>query len=188
MPAKRATHSALSGAFMERIPDNVLLEPIEYIFADHCRQADLCEALKAFAERSITSTPDPSVAAAMLHSIDVDLGLHIADEELDLFPRLRTRATPDDHFAELLRLLDQEHERDRLLADAVREGLVQIANHEPLADPERFRRAAASLVSAHISHLNWENAVVLPLARKRLTDDDLQAMTRTMSSRRAALV
>lgn len=185
MQAKRETQLPLTGVFVERIPDNVLLDPIDYIFADHCRQADLCEALKTLAAGYFANTPDLELARAVLHSLDIDLSLHIADEEMDLFPRLRARALPEDHFAELLRLLDQEHGRDRALVEEVRDDLSRIAKGDAPPDPDKFRRNAATFADMHLSHLNWENAVVLPLARKRLNGEDLTAMGRTMAARRS---
>lgn len=185
MQAKQDTQSMLLGAFKERIPDNVLLEPLEYIFADHCRQADLCEALKSFATNYSGAAPNQDMAAVILRCLDVDLSLHIADEELDLFPRLSNRALAEDNFAELLRMLDQEHERDGVLVDEVRAGFACIADGGTLDNPDQFRRAVMTLAATHLSHLNWENSVVLPLARKRLTAEDLDAMGRTMAARRS---
>lgn len=185
MQAKQEPAPEPSSPFMERIPDNVLLEPIDYIFADHCRQADMCEALRGFAAQHVNSVPDLNTAEKILQCLDVDLSLHIVDEEMDLFPRLRARALPEDHFPDLLRLLRKEHERDRALSDTVRNGLARIVQGEALKNPEQFRRAAMTLAASHVSHLNWENAVILPLARKRLTPDDLKAMGRTMASRRS---
>jgi len=185
MPTKREPQSDCSGAFAERIPDNVLLEPLDYIFAEHCRQADMCEVLKTFAAGYFASAPDLNTVANILECLDIDLSLHIADEEMDLFPRLSARALPEDHFPELLRLLDKEHQRDHDLANEVCDGLKRIAQDGALDNPEQFRRAAATLAAIHLSHLNWENAVILPLARKRLTGEDLKAMGRTMAARRS---
>lgn len=185
MQGSKQPLSALSGAFVERIPDNLLLDPIAYIFADHCRQADLCEILTTFAEQYVAAKPDLQVAASIVKSLGVDLDMHIADEEIDFFPRLKVRTLPDDHFAELLRILDKEHDRDRVLADKVCAGMQRLINGEAPADPDKFRRAITTLAATHLSHLNWENAAILPLARKRLTDEDLEAIGRVMASRRS---
>ncbi|HEY9163335.1 MAG TPA: hemerythrin domain-containing protein [Magnetovibrio sp.] len=185
MQAKQNPTPEPPDAFLERIPDNVLLEPIEYLFADHCRQADMCEVLKSFVVRHASTNPDVATAAKILHCLDVDMSMHIVDEEMDLFPRLRNRARPEDHFPELLRLLSKEHERDRVLSETVRAGLANIVQGKPLPNAEQFCRTATTLATGHLSHLNWENAVILPLARKRLTAEDLKAMGRTMASRRS---
>jgi hemerythrin-like domain-containing protein len=185
MQSGKAARSGLLSVFTERIPDNVLLEPIEYLFADHCRQADMCHALKKFVDHLSETAPDQELAAAMLSCLENDLSLHIADEEVDLFPRLRVRAKPEDHITDLLRLIDREHSRDRTLAEDVRTGLKNIVNKGVVKSPNQFCRAASALVASHVSHLEWENAVLLPLARKCLTSEDLDAMGRSMAARRS---
>lgn len=185
MPSERSSRADEGDALAERIPDNVLLEPIEYLFADHCRQATLCEALNQFVAHFFDAPPNPDQAAAILCGFETDVSLHIADEEVDLFPRLRARAKAEDHLPELLRLLNKEHERDRALADEVCSSLGRIVQGQSLEDPDRFFRSASALTASHISHLEWENAVVLPLARSRLTNEDLNTMGKTMASRRS---
>lgn len=193
MQAVKKPHSMSTGAYMEPIPNNLLLEPIEYIFADHYRQADMCAALEELADRvgsmppdQQTAPPDQQTAQAILISLDRELSLHIADEEVDLFPRLSARALPEDHFPELEHLSKKEHERDSALVDEVRVGLGRLAQGKPLKKPESFRRAASSLAKTRLSHLDWENTVLLPLARRRLTDEDLKDMSRTMTARQSA--
>jgi len=172
------------GVRLERIPDNVLCEPIEYIFADHCRQRDMCEALQALASLCANEEIEAEPAQVLLDWLTVDLPLHIADEEHDLFPRLGAKALPEDKFPDILRLLGTEHERDRDLTAAVIKGLGELAVGSPLKDSEGFRIATEVFAASHLSHLNWENAVVLTLARQRLGQDDQNAMAHNMAARR----
>jgi len=169
---------------LERLPDNLLLEPIEYIFADHCRQRDMCAVLKAFAKGGGADGDDAEAAQAILYCLKHDLALHIADEEQDLFPRIRARAKPEDKFDDTLHLMSAEHVRDRELADGVISGLTQLAQGEPIKNLHSFRAAAELLSEVHLSHLNWENNVVLELARLRLNADDQRAMAKSMAARR----
>jgi len=175
----------LFGVQMERIPDNLLLEPIEYIFADHCRQRDMCGALKTLAKHSGSPETITEAAETILKCLQHDLALHIEDEEQDLFPRLSKRAKPEDKFDDTLHLLGREHLRDRELADEVIRGLKRLAVGEPLEDPQAFRTASEMLSEIHLSHLNWENTVVLELARLRLNPDDQREMAKSMAARRA---
>jgi len=176
--------SDLFGVQIERIPDNLLLEPIEYIFADHCRQRDMCSALKTLAKLSVSSDIAVEAAETILECLQRDLARHIEDEEQDLFPLLSKRAKAEDRFDDTLRLLGSEHTRDRELANQVIIGLKQLAQGEPLQDPHGFRSAAEMLSEIHLSHLNWENTVVLELARLRLSPDDQRAMAKNMAARR----
>lgn len=184
MAAKREGNPDPDDLRLEHIPDNVLLDPVDYLFADHCRQADMCEVLKGIAQRDSSPPLDPASAAAILQCLEVDLARHIEDEEHDLFPRLKGRAEPGDRFADILNLMDREHNRDRVLVGEVREGLGRLIEGKALKDPQSFIRAAEMLAEIHLSHLNWENAVVLPLARKRLTSEDLETIGRAMAARR----
>jgi hemerythrin-like domain-containing protein len=185
MPSERPLHSGCNDELTERIPDNILLEPVDYLFADHCRQVILCDELHHFIENFFNAPPNPDRAAAILSCLEVDVNLHVADEELDLFPRLRIRARAEDRFSELLRLLDKEHGRNRTLVEEVCADLTHLAQGQSLEDPDRFCRSASALAASHISHLEWENAVLLPLARLRLTSEDLSAMSKTMAARRS---
>lgn len=169
---------------LERIPDNVLLDPLDYLFADHCRQAKMCELLRDIVRLTLSSVPSPHAADAVLQCLEHDVDLHIADEEEDLFPRLKARVDPTDRFSDVLVLMDREHHRDRDLAANVKAGLRALVEKRPLDDPEGFRRAADLFAEIHLSHLSWENVSVLPLARKRLTHDDLKDLGRAMAQRR----
>ena len=185
MPSERPLRSGCSDELAERIPDNILLEPIDYLFADHCRQAVLCDAIHHFVAHFFDDPLNPDRAATILSCLEIDVNLHIADEELDLFPRLRLRVKAADRFPELLRLLDKEHDRNRTLVEQVCADLKRLAQGQSLEDPDRFCRSASALAASHLSHLEWENAVLLPLARLRLTHEDLNAMGKTMAARRS---
>lgn len=185
MPPKAdQTTLKMFGILVEHIPNNLLLEPLEFIFADHGRQKDLCRALKILATQSQTSEVATETATTILKCLRHDLTLHIADEEHDLFPRLRARAKPNDKIDDTLRLLDSEHLRDRELVEIVAADLQKIADALPISDIQAFRSAAEMLSEIHLSHVNWENTVVLELARLRLSDDDQREMAKSMAARR----
>jgi len=178
----------LFGVQMERIPDNLLLEPIEYIFADHCRQRDMCTALKALCQQKNLGDIETEWVRVMLDCLEVDLPLHVADEEKDLFPRLRQKAKPEDKFEDTLYLLSSEHERDRVLVQDVLEGIRSLANGMPIDNTNEFRTSAQVFSQIHLSHLNWENTVILELARLRLDAQDQRAMAVNMAARRGIVL
>lgn len=184
MPDKKTKRPATICAYTERIPDNLLLEPIEYIFGDHFRQVDMCLALEGLAKMALSSPPDPETAQTIHYSLGSDLKAHLADEEVDLLPALSARAQPEDNFPKLLSLLHKEHVRDYALADEVLRELDGIIQGGALKNPEHFQRAASNLADFHLNHMHWENAVVIPLARRLLTSEDLEAMGRNMAKRR----
>lgn len=182
------THKGSTGgpeeAWLERIPDNLFLEPIDYLFADHCRQAELCQMLKTFVMSNHPMMLTPEFAEVVLRFLNEELVLHIQDEEEDLLPRLQVRAEPADHFDDVLNLLGREHKRDSLLAAEVRDGMTLLASGAMPEDPDGFRNSVVMMTEMHMSHLNWENATLLPLARKWLKASDLEAIGRNMAERR----
>jgi hemerythrin-like domain-containing protein len=168
---------------IEEIPENLLRVPIDYIYADHYRQRTMWAMLDELAV-------DPSgevasqLSAALLTYLERDLPLHIADEEEDLFPRLKARVLPEDGVANVLALLSEEHVDNGRLAPPLVAALSTLAAGEPLADEKAFARDAALFAGAQRRHQAWENRIVMPVARKRLTRADLAEIGRNMAARR----
>lgn len=165
------------------IPENLLRAPIDYLYADHFRQLSVCGLLEDIALDPAASSA-PARAAAVLAYLERDLPRHMADEEEDLFPLLSARCEPGDRIERIRHLLSEEHRREDNLSEAVIEGLRSIAAGRPPGRSGLFQRAAAAMAEGQRRHLAWENEFVLPLARERLADDDLEAMGRRMAERR----
>jgi iron-sulfur cluster repair protein YtfE (RIC family) len=167
-------------------PDSQLAEPLEYIFAEHFRQRVLCNVLDEIADQK---QPDRDLIASVLRFLRADLASHIFDEEQDLFPLLRKRAKPDDRIEDVLGRLCQEHSADKLDAELISDGLREalatgVRGGLPSSLTELLHRFAAN----ERNHLTLENAIVLPLARVRLTADDLHNMAKRMAARRGIIL
>jgi len=172
----------LSGPF-DPIPENLLRHPIDFICADHYRQRVLCDLLDSLVFESARDTALADMAA-VLGYLRTDMPLHVADEEEDLLPRLLVRAEPGDRIRRMLAVLAEEHETDRdLVARLV--GAIEpiVAGERPPDDPP-FVKAAAAFAATQRRHIGWEERVVFPLARMRLTRDDLEEIGRGMAARR----
>ena len=170
---------------IEAIPENLFREPIDYLFADHFRQRVVCKFLDEIAFDPIAAE-SARLGAIVLAYLEQELPHHIADEEQDLFPRLHSRCSPADKGERILDMLSAEHRRDSDLCAVVLEGLRAVAEgHEP-HNCAAFVRAAAAFAETQRRHLAWEDEVVLPLARERLTNEDLADMGRSMAERRGA--
>jgi hemerythrin-like domain-containing protein len=168
---------------LEQIPENLFREPVEFILADHYRQRQVCDLLEDIACHAAPES-ERAAAALVLDYLERELPLHVADEEKDLFPRLRQRALPEDSVPDLLRLLGGEHARDETLARGLLAALRRIADGQPLNDPGTFRRLAGTFGETHRRHIAWENAFLLPLARRRLRPADMVDLGRAMAARR----
>lgn len=151
--------------------------PLNALAADHQRQRGLAEGLKTLAQ---AADPDPALARDLLARIEQELPLHMLDEDADLFPLLRRRAKPEDDLDEILSRLEDEHEELHGMEEAVLDGLRAVIAGGPLPDPAALRDFA----EANNRHMTLENAVILPLARARLTQDDLTSLRLRMGARR----
>ena len=162
-------------------PLDLLDQPIDYLLADHFRQRSLCAALQTIAENKQASR---QIADAIVAFLMVDLDRHHLDEEDALFPALRRRLRPVDDLGVILARLIEDHRH----TEAMREGIVEALARDPAADPVAVGQAAAELMVAFSGserrHLAIENGIVMVIARKRLTADDLKAISRRMKMRR----
>lgn len=158
------------------------LYPLEFLFAEHDRQRVLCVALERLADDPEAADAREN-AAAILAYLENDLPEHLADEE-DLFPLLERRSQPDDQVEAVLDQLRHEHEADGDYAHRVMVPLKDLAAGHPLADTSAFVHDARTFSILQRRHLAWENGTLLPLARKRLSRQDLAGLGRKMAARR----
>lgn len=163
-------------------PASLLRTPLEYVFADHSRQRVLCGVLDEMADAGFADQP---MVRATLGFLKSDFGTHVIDEEEDLFPLLRRRAKPEDRIEDVLGELSQEHAADKTDADQIIEALEQVLEQEDDGKPsteivDLLHRFAES----ERRHLIVENAIVMPLAKARLSRDDLRNLGRRMAARR----
>jgi hemerythrin-like domain-containing protein len=111
--------------------------------------------------------------------------LHIADEEEDLFPLLRRRCPPEDEIDRVLVMLSGEHETDRDLAGLIKSGLeAALEDGKPISAYAGLHQTMTEFARNEGRHLALENSIVLPLARLRLTDHDLDLLSRHLIQRR----
>lgn len=156
--------------------------PIEAIYEEHFNQRQLCADMDVLAAMT---TPRQQLARRVLINLCRDLPAHFADEERGLFPRLRARALPEDNLEPTLALLARQHEVARQAFALLVPALACMANGA-LPAPED-RAALRRLANAERRHLIVENAILLPLARMRLTEGDKRALMAEMCASRKKL-
>lgn len=155
-------------ALPRRRPDEC---PIEALYEDHFHQRQLCADMELLAA---TTMPRPDLAKHVLIILCRELPTHFKQEELGLFPRLRARAQPDDNLPPTLARLAREHVVAEQAFSLLVPALACMADGA-LPAPED-REALRRLAAFERRHLIVENAIVLPLARLRLTDDDKRGL------------
>ena len=164
------------------MPAALLADPLDYIFADHFRQRVLCNLLEELAD---APSLDVGKAEDVLTYIRADMPVHIRDEEDDLFPLMRRRCAPEDEIDALLAKLGAEHAVDDRFARRIVDGLaILAATGTPVRSMPDLRHRMLAFARSQRRHLMVENAILLPIARARLTRRDLADLARRMAARR----
>ena len=166
---------------LEPLPARLLSRPLDFILADHHRHRVLCHLCERLADAEAF---DADLACEVADHIETELSDHIADEERDLFPLLKRRAKREDEIAPVLERLASDHAEDEKLAVRIVRGL-----RRRIADPEQpvsptLRRTLRSFAECERRHLALENAIVIPLAKVRLSAQDLSDLAGRMAARR----
>ena len=153
--------------------------PIEALYEEHFLQRQMAGDMEVLAETRIAR---PDLARRILNNLTGALPHHRVDEDESVFPRLRRRATPEDEIADLLDRLQGEHVTLRALAAELMPALACMAEGALPAPEDRV--ALQRFARTERRHLITENALVLPLARLRLTASDKAAALAEMRARR----
>ncbi len=159
------------------------LSPLDAILLEHDRQHAIADWLLELASKQ-QLLPVLEEAEALLAFLTFDLLFHHKDEEDDLFPMLRLRCKPEDELDGILAELDRDHAAESFLIRDIAVDLRVILDGRDLEGPARFLSGLCIFAEGQQRHLLWENKVVLPLAGKRLTPEDLEVLGRNMAARR----
>lgn len=158
--------------------------PLDMIDHAHSVQSQLCDALEQIAD-GLPDDVDRRLCAQAASTLQYDLPLHHQDEEMGLFPLLRARAAAADGIGKVLDRLASEHDTDADFAGEIAESLDLLGRGGKVANPEMVGYMLRGFFERYRRHVQWENTLVMPLARLRLTAEDLQALSRQMETNRA---
>lgn len=158
----------------------LLDRPLDFILANHDRIRTMCAMIAIVADDP--GTP-PEIIRQVAGFVRTDLPVLIGDESEDLLPLMQRRCEPEDEIDRLRARLDAEHDTamylmpDALAAlEALEDGLGPV----PEASVHLLRSFAAHLHR----HLIFENAILIPLARARLTPEDISSLRLRLMARR----
>lgn len=157
----------------------LLREPLAFIAENHLRLRMMCTEMDRLAD---ATTIAGATLAELKRFLEQELLLSLSDERDDLMPCLLARSEDEDEVPKLAERLQREHAGISEHLTKVRAGLEQLRGGEPLPPP--LADGLRALANATRRHLILENAVLLPLARARLTDADLKVMRAAMRKRR----
>ena len=161
-------------------PPSLLGRPLDFISEDHLRERQICAVIDAIALAAHLDRPS---ALTVLRFLNEELNVHLRDEAEDLFPLLAKRCTAEDSIENAIkRIRIDQNEALRLLPEvrAALSGCLDAGS-----DLSTEGRALLSRFAAHVRrHLVAENAILLPIARARLTRADLASLSAHMQARR----
>ncbi len=157
--------------------------PLDMVYQEHEQQELVFAKLEQIAD-DLPDEVDGNIVAEVSVYLKQNLAVHIRDEEDGLFPLLAKRVLPEDNFGEILAQLQREHMTDEGYARELSDALEVIVRGERPKDPNALGHMLRACFESHRRHLAWENAVVLPLAKKRLTPDDLDELAQVMKKNR----
>lgn len=146
--------------------------PLIRLAAEHALQLELCDALEFIADGLPNRIPTKlvrEVTAVLAHGMTA----HFRIEEQILFPLLRERAREDTSLMGALSQLETEHGRDADLCGELAEELRSLAAREEPRNVEMLAYMLRGYFEGQRRHIEWENTIVLPAARKLLTEADL---------------
>ncbi len=157
----------------------LLKDPLEFLSEDRARLRSVCTELDRL---TLTPKIEQPAILALSDYLTKELPLLLADESEDLVPLILTKAEPEDELPQLAARLRGEHEKIVYLLEDVTSGFAALTGETKM--PDVLREAMLDLANAARGHLILANAVLMPLARTRLTQSDLTALRLGMLKRR----
>jgi hemerythrin-like domain-containing protein len=119
----------------------------------------------------------------VLGFVNEELSAHLQDDAEDLFPLLSRRCTAEDGIGHAIARICTDLEEASRLLPGLRAALARCLDTGSQLSTED--RQVLTRFAGHVRrHLAAENAILMPIARARLTRRDLQMLSSHMRSRR----
>jgi hemerythrin-like domain-containing protein len=156
---------------------------LDFMATDHMRKRQVCAMIDKIAS---TAHPDQDDCGDVVSFLKNQLPQHMADEEIDLFPMMLKRCEPEDEIQKVIEELKSDHKRACSDTPAV----IALIEAKALATGGFSKDACVQMhrFAAHARrHLSLEIAIILPIARARLTKKDMEIMKHHMLERRGLI-
>lgn len=176
----QSSEPALRGRGGSPTSPSLLAKPLDFISDVHLRERQICAVID---ELAAAASLDRQSALSVLRFLNEELNVHLRDGAEDLFPLLARRCTQEDAIESAIsRIRADQIEVIRLLPEvrATLGGCLDTGS-----DLAAEGRATLIRFVGYVRrHLAAENAILLPIARARLTRTDLRTLSNHMRSRR----
>ena len=146
------------------------LSPLARLIGKRVNLFAFCAILRALP--AIDPMMARSMAPGLAAFLNRDFITLIAEEESGLLPLLNRRLLLGDSLDDVIRQLSDEHRQEREQAGLLAAQLLDFAAGTDADWPELCDNLA-QFAERQRRHLVWEDATILPLARERLSADDL---------------
>ncbi|MCU0829643.1 MAG: hemerythrin domain-containing protein [Tabrizicola sp.] len=158
----------------------LLGRPLDFIGEDHLRERQICAVIDAVAQ---AERLDRQATLTVLRFLNEELNVHLRDEAETLFPLLARRCKPEDCIENAISRIRVDQDAALRLLPEVRAILAGCLDAG--SDLSPGGRAILTRLAGHVRrHLVAENAILLPIARARLTRADLAMLAAQMRARR----
>ena len=147
--------------------------PLDLISHAHARQMQMCDAMERIAD-GLPDEVDRRLCAQVASILQFDLPLHHHDQ----------RALVEDAIDRILERLAWEHSSDNDFASEIAEALDALGQGSRAPNPEMLGYMLRGFFERYRRHVHWENTLVMPLARIRLTAEDLENLASMMDTNR----
>ena len=146
-------------------------DPVEQVVLDHALQLELCNVLERIAD-SLPSFDDGELLCAVTAVLRVDFPRHFLLEESVIFPTLRSRGANSPALETILRQLEEEHQNDDWCAHELADELDDLGTCGKARNPDMLGYMLRGFFTSQRRHVEWENATIVPVARRCLFGDD----------------
>jgi hemerythrin-like domain-containing protein len=150
---------------------------LHWITREHHAERRLCDILEQIAD-GLPGPLDNTLTDVAVTSLRTCIKRHLALEEEYLYPMLRERAEPEDMAEDLLTQIATEHIADEGLAHETADQLEALERGRH-GNAEMLGYMLRCLFVCRRRHIAWEDAVILPLASRRLLASDLGEFSAT---------
>jgi hemerythrin-like domain-containing protein len=154
-------------------------DPLADMKREHRLHMRMCDDLEAIAD-SLPDMTDAALCASLAATLRVELPAHHRGEEEGLFALIESRAGPEDGVGEMLEMLRREHAVDEGFAEELSELLegLSVGRRPECADMAGYM--LRGFFETYRRHVQWEEVVIVPLARRLLTPSDLERLSRRL--------
>ncbi len=143
---------------------------------EHSAERKLCDMLERMAD-NLMEPLDTELARTGILSMRRCLKRHVILEERYLYPVLTKRLCPGDLADNMLEHIRREHAADESLAHDTADQLELALERGRVENPEMLGYMLRGFFECRRRHIAWEDAVVIPLARLRLSAKDFRAFS-----------